>query len=158
MLRRTGFALKQFANSQHWHRISKNHILCTSYPISSSGNKRSRIQSTKNTTILLGDNITGVKNNFPRCLFTESADVENDDKHDDVNLTTITKRGRYLELRHNGDEFTIPDIWLRDHCRCHHCFNKDTKQKNLNHHLMSMTEFSKIELQGRGKILKIHCE
>lgn len=38
----------------------------------------------------------------------------------------------YLELPNNGTTIRLNFYWLRDHCRCEKCFDKNTSQRKFN--------------------------
>ena len=130
--------------------ISETQIVSsrTLHHLCSSGHQKTRLQNTNDATKTFPEAVKNLNRTavFPRWLTTEA-------EH-----TTIAKHDSYLEVHHEGQVFTVPYMWLRDHCRCGHCFNDETKQKNVNHKLVSGSAASKIELEEFGTILKIHCE
>ncbi|XP_041378663.1 trimethyllysine dioxygenase, mitochondrial-like [Gigantopelta aegis] len=139
---------RQIRNAQHCQNITDLKVLTSrSACYLCAANHGNRHRNTDgNSALFPGKKFLNVKNNFSRCLSSEA------------DITSIEKRDQYLELHQEGQVFTIPYMWLRDHCRCSHCFNEETKQKNVNHKLTSGLGTSSIELEELGTILKIKWE
>ncbi|XP_041353182.1 trimethyllysine dioxygenase, mitochondrial-like [Gigantopelta aegis] len=151
MLSRIVFPLRQqIRNARHCQNITEIQVLtsrtaCSSCAATYGNRDRSRPTDYNNSAILPENKFVTVKSSFPRCLSSEAA------------ITAIEKRDRYLELHHEGQVFTIPYMWLRDHCRCSHCFNEETGQKNVSHKISGIGA-SGVELEEFGTTLKILWE
>ena len=158
MFRRIFFPVKhKIRTVQNWqHKQIRTLNNCTTYRTCST-TQRNVIQNINHSPAQFRNQNLSAKH-FTRCLTSESASADSDVKYDEVSHTTITKRGEYLELRHNDEEFTIPYIWLRDHCRCSRCYYRKANQRNAFRSFTPEIKASNIELQKNGTLLNIRCE
>ena len=147
-------------NTHHWrHRDLLMRNVRTAHPAGSAAD-RTRIQHTHSQAVIFPGNKSLHDKTFARYLTSAAASVKIkiDEKYDEGNRTTIQKHDKYLELHHNGQEFTIPYIWLKDNCRCPNCIHANSKQKNIHRKLTLGTVTSNIELNEAGTLLKIQCK